>query len=330
MVRLRNVGLTRAYRRNLAEAASSLERRVRRGGHILSRSTPSPQADRWLERAVEEAHCEGERLYWVTLGLLGVQRSLHLSGSCLRGAWRAVQGWRSLRPVRSRVPITLWSLEGAVLAWLWLGWREEGWMRRQYWTCAMASWLAFWCLLRPSEILNLRVSDLSFPQGGEALRDPGIVVMVRSPKTRRIWHRQFVLCSEPRVCRWLRWWVADKKHTSKIFPGTRYLWDKHFKEGLRFLELEACSYTLGSMRAGGATHHFRVHSNLSVLQFHGRWSSASTLQFYLQEAFSTHITSQLKPSTLEKLTMLHNFDHMLNTPPQFSLKSLLGVGAHAW
>ena len=81
------------------------------------------------------------------------------------------------------------------------GWKLSGWSRKQWWACGLALWLGFTCLLRPAEVLKLRVGDLSFStgQGGESL-DPGMVVVVRTPKTRRIWHRQFVLCVENGRC----------------------------------------------------------------------------------------------------------------------------------
>lgn len=98
MVKLRNVGLSQTYRRNLRDAGSGLLMLVQCLGGSLSMSTPPQKVDFWLEKAVEAAHEEGERLYWVTLGVLGLQRKLKLSGPLLRGTWKAIQGWRSLKP----------------------------------------------------------------------------------------------------------------------------------------------------------------------------------------------------------------------------------------
>ena len=85
MVRLRNVGLSRSYRRSLIEAGTDLLRRMGKHGHFPSKTTPPQLIDGWVEQVVEEAHAEGERLYWVTLGVLGLQRGLKISGSLLRG-----------------------------------------------------------------------------------------------------------------------------------------------------------------------------------------------------------------------------------------------------
>lgn len=283
MVRLRNVGLSRSYRRSLVDASNDMMRRLVRKGRNVTAKTPHYQIDKWLEAAVEECHREGERLYWVTLGVLGIQRGLRLSGSLLRGAWRAIQGWRSLRTTKSRIPITAYVLEGVVLEGIFEGWKTDGWERQQMWASALALWLGFYCLLRPSEVLQLKVGDLSFSGPGTKTRDPGMVVVVRTPKTKRIWHRQFVLCREERLERWLRWWVVGKSKTRPLFGLTRYLWVKFFNIFLSRLNLEGGGYTLGSLRAGGATHHFRCHGNLGELQFLGRWTSQNTLQFYLKK-----------------------------------------------
>ncbi len=325
MVRLRNVGLSRAYRKNLTDAGLQLLRRVSAKGHFVSKDTPPQKLDAWLEEAVEEAHAEGERLYWVTIGVLGVQRSFKLSGPLLRGTWRAVKGWRSLQPVRSRVPISAFCLEACVVDLLRAGWNEEGWLRMQLWGSALGLWLGFSALLRPSEVLNLKVADISFSNlRGRTGMDPGVVVVVKNPKTRRIWHRQFVLCRDERLEDWLRWWVDGLSRSRPLFPLTRYVWAKHFGHCLERLHLTNCHFTLGSLRAGGATNHFRKFGNLGELQFHGRWSSQATLQFYLQEAFSTHVESSFSSACLEKLDMLHRFVHVLGSTPTQSRRVLAG------
>ena len=330
MVRLRNVGLSRSYRRSLVEAGTDLLRRMGKHGHFPSKTTPPQLIDGWVEQVVEEAHAEGERLYWVTLGVLGLQRGLKISGSLLRGTWRCIQGWRSLRPVRSRIPITTFVLEGLILQGIHSGWRENGWLRKQAWACALAVWLGFVGLLRPAEILQLKVGDLSFSSPGGGLgQDPGLVVVVRNPKTRRIWHKQFVLCRDDRLERWLKWWVQGMPARKSLFNFSRYVWQKHFSALIERLGLEACRFTLGSLRAGGATSHFRKHGNLGELQFLGRWTSQSTLRFYLQEAFSMHVESQISTASMQLLNTLHRFDSLLECPPQQPLRVLIGEIAHA-
>ena len=323
MVKLRNVGLSENYRRSLKEGSDLLERLAGRG-HVVSAKVSPNLVDAWLEAAVQEAHDEGAKLYWVTLGVLGIQRRLKLSGPLLRGTWRAIQGWRSMKPVHSRVPITAYCLEAVVLFCVKEGWKMNGWLRKQWWACGLALWLGFTCLLRPAEVLQLRVGDLSFSTGqGERALDPGMVVVVRTPKTRRIWHRQFVLCVDERLERWMHWWISGLGRGRQLFPFSRYLWSKMFGECLSRLDLSSCGFSLGSLRAGGATNHFRKHSNLGALQFLGRWTSSHTMQFYLQEAFSTHVEANFSEKSRELLCGLNDFSHLLKSPPRSSLVELL-------
>lgn len=324
MVKLRNVGLSQTYRRNLRDAGSGLLMLVQRLGGSLSMSTPPQKVDFWLEKAVEAAHEEGERLYWVTLGVLGLQRKLKLSGPLLRGTWKAIQGWRSLKPTRSRIPITMFCLEGIIIACLKEGWKADGRLRRQWWATGLALWLGFTGLLRPAEVLGLRIGDVSFSStisGREV--DPGMVVVVRSPKTKRIWHRQFVLCRDHRLECWMKWWVAGRSRGKSLFGLTRYTWTKYFNLVLEDLQLHRCGFTLGSLRAGGATNHFRQFGNLGTLQFLGRWTSSNTMQFYLQEAFSMHVESSLNDTSVRMLETLHMFTSLLDTPPFSPCNSLV-------
>ena len=89
------------------------------------------------------------------------------------------------------------------------------------------------------------------------------------------------------------------------------------------LGLEECHYTLSSMRAGGATSHFPPHQNLGVLQFLGRWSAASTLQHYLMEAFSAHVTFQASSVVRRKLEMVHRHVSALDSPPVLGARVFL-------
>ena len=143
MVKLRNVGISRSYLRNLRDAGQWLVARVVQRGRKLTQASPPQLVDAWLEEAVQRAHEEGERLYWVTLGVLGVQPQLKLSAPLLRGTRKAIHGWRSLKPVRSRIPISALALEGAVLGCLREGWNETGWLRKQLWACGLALWMGF-------------------------------------------------------------------------------------------------------------------------------------------------------------------------------------------
>ena len=325
MVRLRSAGLSRGYRRNLREAGAWLLTLVQELGKDLSRADPPHVVDRWLERAVEAAYARGERFYLVNLGLVAVQRAFRLSAPLLRGAWSAVRGWRSMRPARSRVPITRYRLECMVVSALAKGWSEVGALRRRWWSAALAWWVGFVCLLRPGELLGLRSGDISLPETEASSAELGAVLIIRRPKTRRVWQEQFVVCPDPAVVQWLVWWMAGVRGGRPVFNLSRYMLAKCFSEVASELGLNGCTYTLGSLRAGGATDHFQRHRNLGELQYLGRWKQASTLQFYLHEAFAIHVTRQQNKGKTHVLEAAHSHVHRLQHPLARSLATLLGT-----
>ena len=253
--RLRNANLTPEYRRGLREAARwLLDLAISLGAQL---SSDSPQkVDRWLERCIEYAYDRGEKLYYVRLGLIGLQRAWHLSGPLLRGSWSAIRGWRALQPIRSRIPMSRSIMQGVVLTLLMMGNEENGYLREIMWAAMLSVWLSFEGLLRPGETEQLLVRDLCFPDqhGGGS---EGLVVTIRKPKTRRLWHTQFVLIRDRALISWLRWWTMGVSTNRVLFRVARRRWAKVFGQSLAWLQLDDRGFTLGSLRAGGATWHFK-------------------------------------------------------------------------
>ena len=225
---------------------------------------------------------EGAKLYWVRLGLLGIQRAFDLSGPLLRGSWSAVRAWVQLQPSKPRTPMTLFVLECVLLALLGRGNSLKGKDRLEWWSAMLATWISFEGLLRPGEADFLVAGDLLFPEDTEMAQGVSLIVGIRRAKTRRTWALQHALINNAQLVRWLRWWAADFPRKRKLFPVARRKWANYFREVVLQLGLQSCEFTLGSLRAGGATHQFRVHRNLGALQYAGRWKRAETLKHYLQ------------------------------------------------
>jgi len=53
------------------------------------------------------------------------------------------------------------------------------------------------------------------------------------------------------------------------------------------------------------------------------FSSYDAVQFYLQEAFSTHVEAHFSEKSRELLCGLNGFSHLLKSPPRSSLVDLL-------
>ena len=316
--------LSADYRRGLRDAAIWLLGVVRCLGANITRKSSSRVVDAWLERAVEHCYQTGERLYRVRLGVLGLQRLLHLSGPLLRGTWAALRGWQSLMPVRSRVPMSKYILQAVLLVCLARGFYNQGRERLRWWSSMLGCWLAFEALLRPGEVCALRVMDFTFPDPGlPSDAKVGLVIAIRKPKTRRVWRTQFVLVKDEPLISWLRWWLHGRDSKHQLLRVGRRDWAKLVSEVLTALDLQNRGFTLGSLRGGGATHFFRVTENLARLQYHGRWSRQETVKSYLQEALSTQVLSSATALAQKQLALAQEHVHFLSAPPPSSLRSLV-------
>ena len=232
-----------------------------------------------------------------------------------------MRGWKSLKKTRPRVPVTWRITQALILTALARGSEESGLAREVWWAAGLAFWLAFECLLRPGEALKLLVQDLIFPEEGD--EEQALVVIIRDPKTKRIWQTQFVLCKDGSLIAWLAWWCSDRKPTSRLFPLSRSSWSNMLVRASHSLGLSGCRFTPASFRSGGATHRFKIQENLPRLQYHGRWRVARTLEHYLHEAFSALIMLTLSADSKKCLEVVLSAVHRLSAPPRKPVVLLL-------
>ena len=195
---------------------------------------------------------------------------------------------------------------------------DIGLRRRRWFGAALGWWLAFDPLLRPAEVLRLRHCDLAFPNSELHGPDPNLVVVIRNPKTRRVWKTQFVLCTEAPLIDWLRWWCTHLRQDEPLLGLSRHQWSSYLKQAVQWLCIDEAGYTLSSFRSGGATHHFRTHENLGTLQYRGRWNSPSTLQYYLHEAMSAHVTCRISALGEQRAAAVRSGVEWLKKTPRLS------------
>jgi hypothetical protein len=62
-------------------------------------------------------------------------------------------------------------------------------------------------------------------------------------------------------------------------------------------------FTLGSLRAGGATAKFMAGTEVSALKYWGGWSSEKSLACYIQEATAMHVWSSMSDSVARALEL---------------------------
>ncbi|CAE7682844.1 unnamed protein product [Symbiodinium sp. CCMP2592] len=315
--------LSSDYRRHLREAGQFLLQVVHQlGGVFTERSSPA-YVDRFLEKAICHAYDSGEKRYWIVLGVLGIQRGLRIAGPLLKNSWTLLRGWRRLEPIKPRIPLPYHVLRGLLIFCLTRGLQYRGQLRAEWWSVFIGTWLGFCALLRPGEVDSLKVGDLLFPVDDEVGQGAALVVNIRNPKTKRVWNHQFALAEEKDLMLWLKWWCKDRSRRQRLLMIGKRRWAVLFKQALEEMHLGTCGFTLGSLRGGGATYHFRVHRNIGQLQYAGRWARAETLRHYLQTALSIQVVSQAPAEATRILDRLRAHADYLQMPPLDDLTELL-------
>ena len=83
---------------------------------------------------------------------------------------------------------------------------------------------------------------------------------------------------------------------------------------ISMLGLKTCGFTLGSLRAGGATAHFLVHHNIGTLMFRRRWASVKTLGHYIQIALASQAYAAIPMAQRQLVEALSDLAEFVLTP----------------
>lgn len=190
-------------------------------------------------------------------------------------SWRVLKAWSFQEPSQCRLP---WppQLALALIALANLqGCPEVGF-------CLA---LMFHCLLRPAEATCLRRRDLNVGDSMKWLSRPMGVVTIGSPKTRRTGPRiQHVTIDNALLLSDLEQWLQPFHPDVAVFPSYKTL-SRLVKAWLSaLLGKEGAAYTLGGLRAGGATFFYLETENAAFAQRRGRWASQRSLDHYIQTA----------------------------------------------
>ena len=127
--------------------------------------------------------------------------------------------------------------------------------------------------------------------------------MRKAPQARR----QFVVVEDPYVAAWLDWMSAGlsaDELKDRIFPKGYPAFYNLFQKMMKILGIERLGLSPGSLRAGGATHHYLLYQDVPRLRRRGRWRQEGTLEHYVQEAVYALQMLQLDDSTVDRLRRL--------------------------
>ena len=261
----------------------------------LVRSDPIEVAIR-LEEYGRVLYERGEtrRNYAETVNVV-VQRHPFLR-TFLAGPWRLLTTWETLCPSKVHPPFPLPLLKAAVTTALAWGWHRF----------ALLMLIGFYALLRPCELIALRVSDCLM--ASETGHCSAVFLRLQLVKARtRGARQQSVRLDVQFVVSFLQRSIKTMAPQEKLWPYSSYLFRKRMQQVLQ----ECCSLPdvcmPSSLRPGGATFWFREwNEDLIRLQWRGRWMHFKTLAHYIQELGCVNVLDSLSPAARLKVHCLAN------------------------
>lgn len=299
---------SKAYRSRLLLGLKDLQSFCR---HEVGRSlayviTKAEIADRVLGSYVMQRHrnTSGKSLSLVKHALLGCQHVRPDLKGRLSTSWENLRVWEEQKVGRLRppLPIPLWCMMVGLSRAKGLTAKDHK-IAFEWLVFAVFLELGLLCLLRPGELVKLRKQDIALP-GDFAFGQPQAAIRIEAPKNRRHFGKeQFVTLKHPNVISWLkRIMVGSESDT--LWPSAPSRFSKLFKQIVTDLNLQACRFTPGSLRPGGATLLYSRGTPISVLRFMGRWTAERSLEHYIQQAMSTQIVNKLPAETVCRLKKL--------------------------
>ena len=161
-----------------------------------------------------------------------------------------------------------------------------------------------------SDITLVRVED-----------QPVAILVIRNPKTRRFLGRtQHVVLRDRATVAWLQWYIVHVNPVEALWPFT-YIQAAKMLKALLAIRNIPVKFSLGSLRAGGATYLYLCHADLGRLMFTGRWTNMRTLKIYVQEAVASMVLASFDASIMSTFAQLTQF--LLEPPTHLASQVLL-------
>lgn len=200
----------------------------------------------------------------------------------------ALRGWERMAPSQAHPPMTY---DLAVLVAVHMA-------RHGLWRYAVATLLAFDCLLRVGELVGLQREDIAdsgdLRMGSEY---KGMALRLRKTKTGP---NQWVDVQDPVV----RFLVRDLMHGSRsraVFPFSSAEFRNVFKSTCTALGLSE-RYVPHSLRHGGATRLHLCGVSIEDILLRGRWASSKSARRYVQSGRALLISMRV-PNRLQDLAV---------------------------
>ena len=253
-----------------------------------------------LAKYVNSCRTTGVCLWVPKHAILAIQTWAPQYRGKLHRPWDCIRNWKSILFLGSRPPLQEEILFGLFGFGLNSGFSNAS--RAHHWIVfAVLVRVGFHGLLRPGEFLGLRGRDVLFNY--DRAKDIWVaVVAIVNPKTQNyMGRRQFTTLEDQGTVAWLRWLCLDLPGEYKLWPGSRHTFVQCWAQALEALGLISHKFTLGSLRAGGATFLYIQGMEIARIKFRGRWRSEGALACYIQEATSTLVWNQISSKAKDGL-----------------------------
>jgi len=221
--------------------------------------------------------------------LLAIAEEMPWMRPSLTSGWRVVQRWEELEPSTPHTPLPVDLMRA--LCCVFASWR---WYR-----LLVIIWLSFWALLRPGEVCALQSGDLMSD-------DRGLLVRIKNPKRRAGGARQQYSRIDAEDVRPIILLVVQSLRVGEcLWPGSQNTLTRRLRLGLAEVISYPARFSLGSLRAGGATCLFqRWDESVVKLQWRGRWREMRTLAHYVQELSASAIGTRWTPKVATRIQLM--------------------------
>ena len=246
----------------------------------------------------------GASLSKVKHALLGAQHTFPRLKGRLATTWSNLKTWEEQRIARLRppLPVAIWVL-ALGLARGHARTSKKCKEQQIWYVFATLMEVGLLCMLRPGELLTLTHKDLALP-GSFVVAKGRAALRITSPKNRRQFgESQFVLVKNCNTIFWMTQ-MHQPGCSKTLWPSTAREFGRRFKQIMSELGVEACGFTPGSLRPGGATMYYNLNVPISTLRFMGRWTVEKSLEHYIQLAMATQIMNKLDESAVSRLSKL--------------------------
>ena len=314
-----------AYKGRLLEGAKALGRSLteRQLGWDDVFHKEAKEVDRHLEVFVQGLHSTDAKgaLRVAKHAVLYVQVVKPRLKKSLQSTWQALRNWEESQPSSFRPPMPLALLAVMLCEARALALASPDEKRRDTWMIfSTLLMIGFFGLLRPGELCNIKVGDVSLPSTW-SLAGPFAVIRIQNPKNhRQMGQEQFTEIRHPDAINWLAWTLSRRKDLGdRLWPGHTASFRTMFRNLCQRLDLSCVRLSPASLRAGGATWMLDEKVDVARIRFLGRWANLRSLEHYLQVARAQQISINLPAKVSEKLKeklLLHFF--MLPLPQFFA------------